>query len=98
MYDTTREIEAIKEIAKKAGALDVVLSEVWEKGGEGGKDLAKAVLKMCEVKSNFKFLYPLDVAIKEKNRDNRKKDLWGQFSRIFRRGRKKDFLLYKTRV
>ncbi|MBU4312148.1 MAG: formate--tetrahydrofolate ligase [Candidatus Omnitrophica bacterium] len=65
-YDTGEEINAIKEIAKKAGAMDVVLSEVWEKGSEGGKDLAKAVVKMCEQKSNFKFLYPLDVPIKEK--------------------------------
>lgn len=65
-YDTEKEINAIKDIAKKAGATDVAISEVWEKGGEGGKDLAQAVLKMCEKKSNFKFLYPLDIPIKEK--------------------------------
>jgi len=65
-HDTEKEIEAIKEAARKAGATDVVSSEVWEKGGEGGKDLARAVLKMCEQKSNFKFLYPLDVSIKKK--------------------------------
>ena len=66
LYDTEKEINAIKDIAKKAGAMDVVISDVWEKGGEGGKDLAQAVLKMCEQKSKFKFLYPLDVPIKEK--------------------------------
>jgi formate--tetrahydrofolate ligase len=66
LYDTEKEINAIKDIAKKAGATDVVLSEVWEKGGEGGKELARAVMKMCESKSNFKFLYSLDIAIKEK--------------------------------
>ncbi|MFC1666610.1 formate--tetrahydrofolate ligase [Candidatus Omnitrophota bacterium] len=66
LYDAEREINAIKDIAKKAGAMDVVLSEVWEKGGEGGKDLARAVVKMCEQKSNFKFLYELDLPIKEK--------------------------------
>lgn len=66
LYDTEKEIQAIKDIAKKRGAMDVVLSEVWEKGGEGGKDLAKAVLKMCEAKSDFKFLYPLEAPIKEK--------------------------------
>jgi len=64
--DTEKEINAIKDIAKLSGAMDVVISEVWEKGGEGGKSLAKAVLKMCEEKSNFKFLYPLGVSIKEK--------------------------------
>ncbi|NQV04408.1 MAG: formate--tetrahydrofolate ligase, partial [Candidatus Omnitrophica bacterium] len=65
-YDTEKEIDIVKEIAIRAGAIDVVLSEVWEKGGEGGKDLAKAVLKMCEQKSNFKFLYELDIPIKKK--------------------------------
>lgn len=66
LYDTEKEINAIKDTAKKAGAMDVVISDVWEKGGEGGKKLAQAVLKMCEQKSKFKFLYPLDVPIKEK--------------------------------
>jgi len=66
LYDTEKEINAIRDIAKKAGATDVVLSEVWEKGGEGGRDLAKAVVKMCGGKSKFKFLYPLDIPIKAK--------------------------------
>ena len=66
LYDTDREIAAIKEIAVHAGAEDAVLSEVWEKGGEGGVDLAKAVIKMCDKKSDFKFLYPLDMPVKEK--------------------------------
>jgi formate--tetrahydrofolate ligase len=66
LHDTEKEIKAIEDIAKKAGAMDVVISEVWEKGGEGGKDLARAVLKMCDQKSNFRYLYPLDIPIKEK--------------------------------
>jgi len=66
LYDTEREIAAIKEIAIRAGAEDAVLSEVWEKGGEGGTALARAVIKMCEKKSDFRFLYPLDIPIKEK--------------------------------
>ncbi|MFC1623768.1 formate--tetrahydrofolate ligase [Candidatus Omnitrophota bacterium] len=66
LYDTNKEIEAIKGIAKKAGAMDVVVGEYWENGGDGAIDLAKAVLKMCEQKSDFKFLYPLDIPIKEK--------------------------------
>jgi formate--tetrahydrofolate ligase len=66
LHDTEKEIEVIKNAALKAGAMDVVLSEVWEKGGEGGKELAKAVIAMCEQKSDFKFLYPLDIPIKEK--------------------------------
>jgi len=64
--DTDREIEAVRKAAIDAGADDSVLSDVWEKGGEGGKDLAQAVVKAAEKKSEFKFLYPLDVSIKEK--------------------------------
>ncbi len=66
LYDTDAEIAAVKEIAVKAGAEDAILSEVWEKGGEGGVELAKAVIKMCEKKTDFKYLYPLDIPIKEK--------------------------------
>ncbi|MEI7905017.1 MAG: formate--tetrahydrofolate ligase [Candidatus Firestonebacteria bacterium] len=64
--DTDKEIEFIRQKAIEAGADDACLSEVWEKGGEGGKVLAAAVVKACEKKSNFKFLYPLDCSIKEK--------------------------------
>jgi len=66
LYDTDSEIAAIKEIAIKASASDAVVSEVWEKGGEGGIDLAKAVIKVCGEKSDFRFLYPLDMSIEEK--------------------------------
>ncbi|MDP2921950.1 MAG: formate--tetrahydrofolate ligase [Candidatus Omnitrophota bacterium] len=66
LYDTDREIAAVKEIALNAGAEDVALSEVWEKGGEGGIELARSIVKICDKKSDFKFLYPLDIPIKEK--------------------------------
>jgi formate--tetrahydrofolate ligase len=64
--DTDKEIELIRKLATNSGAEDAVLSEVWEKGGDGGKELAQAVIKACEKKSNFKFLYPLEMSIKEK--------------------------------
>jgi len=66
LYDTDKEIEAVRDIAIKSGADDAVLSEVWEKGGEGGIELARSVIKMCEKKSDFKFLYPIDMPIKGK--------------------------------
>ncbi|MBU1913422.1 MAG: formate--tetrahydrofolate ligase [Candidatus Omnitrophica bacterium] len=66
LYDTDSEIAVIKEIAVKAGASDAVVSEVWEKGGEGGIELAKAVIKICGEKSDFRFLYPLDMPIEKK--------------------------------
>ncbi len=66
LYDTDSEIAVIKEIAVKAGASDAVISDVWEKGGEGGIELAKAVIKICGEKSDFRFLYPLDMPIEKK--------------------------------
>ncbi|PIV57373.1 formate--tetrahydrofolate ligase [Candidatus Desantisbacteria bacterium CG02_land_8_20_14_3_00_49_13] len=64
--DTDNEISLIRKRAVEAGAEDAVLSEVWAKGGEGGRELAQAVVRACEKKTDFKFLYPLDVPIKEK--------------------------------
>jgi len=49
-----------------AGAEDAVTSKVWLKGGDGGTDLAEAVVKAAEKPSEFKFLYPLDWPIKKK--------------------------------
>jgi formyltetrahydrofolate synthetase len=64
--DTDAEVELIRKRARETGAEDAVLSEVWAKGGEGGAALAEAVVKACEKPSNFKFLYPDDMSIKEK--------------------------------
>lgn len=64
--DTKEEIEAIRESAKAAGAEDAIISKVWLKGGEGGIELAEAVIKAAEKPSNFQFLYPLDWPIKKK--------------------------------
>jgi len=64
--DTKNEIEVIRKKAIAAGAEDAVLSEVWEKGGEGGRDLAKAVDKAANKPSNFKFLYDINASIKQK--------------------------------
>lgn len=64
--DTKEEIEAIRERAKSAGAEDAVVSRVWLKGGEGGIELAEAVVKAAEKPSKFEFLYPLDWPIKKK--------------------------------
>ncbi|MFH1867760.1 MAG: formate--tetrahydrofolate ligase [Candidatus Omnitrophota bacterium] len=65
-HDTKKEIELIKRIAKKAGAEDAVLSEVWAKGSKGGEALAKAVVRAAEKKSDFKLLYPSNWPIKKK--------------------------------
>ncbi len=64
--DTDAEVEMIRQAALDFGAEDAVESNVWAKGGEGGAALAEAVVKACEKPSDFKFLYPLDISIKEK--------------------------------
>jgi formyltetrahydrofolate synthetase len=65
-YDTDEEIELIRKRAIDAGAEDAVVSEVWAKGGAGGEELAKAVVKAAEKPHKFQFLYPLEAPIKEK--------------------------------
>jgi formate--tetrahydrofolate ligase len=63
--DTDKEIDEIRKIAKDAGA-DAEVSEAFAKGGEGMKDLAKAVVKATEKKSNFKYYYESGATLKEK--------------------------------
>jgi len=64
--DTDKEIEVVKEAARSAGAMGAYTSNVWAKGGEGGAELAEAVVKACEKKSKFKLLYPDKASIKKK--------------------------------
>jgi formyltetrahydrofolate synthetase len=64
--DTDKEIEMVKEAAVGAGAEGAFLSEVWAKGDEGGAELAEAVAAACEKPNDFRFLYPLDMSIKDK--------------------------------
>ncbi|MBC7240827.1 MAG: formate--tetrahydrofolate ligase [Anaerolineae bacterium] len=64
--DTDAEIELVRKAAVEAGAEGAYVSNVWAEGGKGGAELAEAVVKACEKPSNFRFLYPLDIPIKEK--------------------------------
>ncbi len=64
--DTDAEIALIRKRALETGAEDAVESTVWMNGGAGGAALAEAVIKACEKPSNFKFLYPDNLSIKEK--------------------------------
>jgi formate--tetrahydrofolate ligase len=66
LTDTDKEIDLVMRRAVEFGADGVALSEVWEKGGDGGKELAAAVMKAASKPNNFKFLYPLDIPIKDK--------------------------------
>lgn len=64
--DTKAEVELVRQAAVEAGAEDAVVARHWMEGGEGAVDLAEAVVRAAEKPSNFKFLYPLDIPIKEK--------------------------------
>ncbi|XP_071705583.1 formate--tetrahydrofolate ligase-like isoform X2 [Rutidosis leptorrhynchoides] len=65
--DTDAEIDAVKNAAIKAGAFDAVLCTHHAHGGKGAVDLGIAVEKACENATQpLKFLYPLDISIKEK--------------------------------
>ncbi|NLY85532.1 MAG: formate--tetrahydrofolate ligase [Tissierellia bacterium] len=64
--DTEAELNYVLERCKALGA-EAVLSEVWAKGGEGGIELAEAVVRVCETKeSNFAPLYDVEEPIKDK--------------------------------
>lgn len=64
--DTDAELAYVREFCEKRGC-DFALANVWEKGGEGGVELAKAVLNTLETKeSHFKVLYEDSLSIKEK--------------------------------
>jgi formyltetrahydrofolate synthetase len=64
--DTPAEVELIRKAALEFGAQDAVVSTHWADGGAGALALAKAVVNAAEKPSNFKFLYPLELSIKEK--------------------------------
>ena len=64
--DSDEEVKAIEDFCKNVG-VEVSLTEVWEKGGEGGIDLANKVIKTMESEpSNFKMIYDSEESIKDK--------------------------------
>ena len=63
--DTEAELSLIERKCKELG-VNVALSEVWAKGGEGGLALAEEVIRLCEQPNDFTFSYDVDLPIKEK--------------------------------
>ena len=63
--DTEAELALIETKCKELG-VNVALSEVWGKGGEGGVALAEEVVRLCEQPNNFRQSYELDTTIEEK--------------------------------
>ena len=63
--DTDAELGMIREKCAEYG-VHVALSEVWGKGGEGGRELAAEVLRLCDQPHDFRFAYELDQPIRDK--------------------------------
>jgi len=63
--DTRAELDMVEAKCRERG-VNVVLSEVWAKGGDGGKALAEEVVRLCDQPNNFDYSYELDATIEEK--------------------------------
>lgn len=63
--DTEEEIKLVKRIVEQAGARCAV-SEHWLKGGDGALELADAVMDACKEEVDFKFLYPLEMPLRQR--------------------------------
>ena len=63
--DTEAELKLVEDKCRQMG-VNVALSEVWGKGGEGGIALAEEVVRLCEEPNDFHFTYELDCSIREK--------------------------------
>ena len=66
--DTEAELKLVEEKCRELG-VNVALSEVWGKGGEGGVALAEEVVRLCEQPNSFGFTYELDQPIEKKLED-----------------------------
>ena len=62
--DTIQEIRFVKDYCQKKG-VKAVSSEVWEKGGKGGIELAQEVLSLTKKKNDFRFLYKTEWGVKK---------------------------------
>ena len=87
VHDTEDETEAVKAWAKENN-VRIALTEVREKGGKGGVDLANQVLEVIDQPQEFKFLYDLDQSLEEKI-ETIVKEIYGGSSVTFSKKAKK---------
>ena len=66
--DTAEELALVEEECKKR-SVNVVLSEVWAKGGKGGQALAEEVMRLCQTESKLTFAYDVKESLKQKITD-----------------------------
>ncbi len=63
--DTEAELQLVRGKCRELG-VNVALSEVWSRGGEGGVELAEEVVRLCESENRFAFAYPDDMSLRDK--------------------------------
>ncbi|MET0017180.1 formate--tetrahydrofolate ligase [Oscillibacter sp.] len=63
--DTAAELKMVEDKCRELG-VNVALSEVWAKGGEGGRALAEEVVRLCQQPSHFQFVYDAEDSIENK--------------------------------
>ena len=66
--DTAAELKLVEDKCRELG-VNVALSEVWAKGGEGGIALAEEVVRLCDQPNNFRFAYDTEDSIEKKLND-----------------------------
>lgn len=64
-FDTPAEVKLVEDRCAELG-VNVKISDVWANGGEGGKELAEEVIRLCEQPSTLSYAYELDMPIKDK--------------------------------
>ena len=93
--DTDLEVEEVRKIALEHGAFGFAVSNVWAKGGEGGLELAREVERASNVKSEFKYLYDINMPLEEKIETIAKK-IYGADGVEFQSQAKAKIKLYKN--
>jgi formyltetrahydrofolate synthetase len=91
--DTDKEIEAVRQAAIAAGAEGAYACTHWSQGELGTLELAEAVMAACEKPVDFKFLYPLDIPIKDKI-ETIAKEIYGADGVIFEAAAQAKIKLY----
>ena len=89
--DTDEELNEIRQILEQRG-IPTFIADVRDKGGKGGLDIAKELIKLCKAKNNFTYLYPLKLLIKEKI-EAIAKNMYGADGVVFTGETEKDILV-----
>lgn len=95
--DTDRELKVVQEAARENGAFDAVVCTHWAEGSAGAEELADAVVRACDRKSNFKFLYDPALSLEEKI-ETIAKEMYGAGSVEYAPNVRKIMEAYKSQV